>query len=192
MVVPAARPARSRRRSAGRPRPASGRAAPGTARGAGARRPSTAPVARPIARHGLNARNTSPNSSDANTSPTQKMIMMNGGREVVVAVDVARRSRPTITTTSSATPIAPHTMSTTRLPSARPSPHGSGRHGGVLQLRLRPQHRERGERDDEHGGRRPGEQPLRDRQVRRWLSPLCANAVAGAASAARRSAWRRG
>src|SRR5262245_47070415 len=36
---------------------------------------------------------------------------------------------------SSATPIVPHTTSTKRLPSARPIPSGSGRHGGVPSIR---------------------------------------------------------
>ncbi len=47
--------------------------------GMGRRCPGSAPVVRPIARYGLKARNTSPNSSDSTTSPTQKMIRMNVG-----------------------------------------------------------------------------------------------------------------
>ena len=39
-------------------------------------------MTRPIARQGLNARNTSPNSSEANTSPTQKMMRMNAGAKL--------------------------------------------------------------------------------------------------------------
>ena len=35
----------------------------------------------------------------------------------------------------------------------------------ALQPRLRPQHGQREERDHQHGGRRPGEQPLRDREL---------------------------
>jgi hypothetical protein len=35
----------------------------------------------------------------------------------------------------------------------------------VLQPRLRPEHREGDERDDQDHGGRPAEQPLRDRQV---------------------------
>ena len=51
-----------------------GRAAPGTRAAPAARRkrPATQPVARPSARHGLNSRKTSPNSSDRNGMPTQK------------------------------------------------------------------------------------------------------------------------
>ena len=47
----------------------------GYGRRAGARRPTSAPVARPIARHGLKARKTSPNRIDATTRPTQNVII---------------------------------------------------------------------------------------------------------------------
>ena len=41
---------------------------------------------RPSARHGLNARKTSPNSTLANTSPTQNVMRMNVGARLSSAV----------------------------------------------------------------------------------------------------------
>ena len=45
------------------------------------------------------------------------------------------------------------------------SPLPIGRHESSSSLRLRPEEREQDERDDEHGRRRPAEQPLGDRDV---------------------------
>ena len=68
--------ARRSRRRRGRRRRASGRAARDRAAAPawrrGARRATSQPVARPIARHGLSSRKTSPSSSDTNGTPTQK------------------------------------------------------------------------------------------------------------------------
>ncbi len=49
------------------------------------RRPSEGST-RPIARHGLKARNTSPKIALANASPTQKVIRMNVGARLSSAV----------------------------------------------------------------------------------------------------------
>src|SRR3954464_3201449 len=76
-------------------------------------------------------------------------------------------------TTSRKTPIAPHAACTGGPAITRPPPRGAANPPPArdrpprvaLQPRLRPQHGEREERDDQHRGRGPREQPLRDRQL---------------------------
>ena len=158
--------------------------ASGYGRRAPARRPTTAPVARPIARHGLNARKTSPKRIDANTRPTQNVIMMKVGAKLSAAEagpDVAgrrsrRRAAPRRSRRRRSRP--PGSRAAGRAP-------GSGRHDGCSSRGLRPHHRQRGERDDQHRRGAPREEsPGRAGAAMRCTSPPCAEAVAGAASRA--------
>jgi hypothetical protein len=54
------------------------------------RSPSERGSRRPIARHGLNARNTSPNSTLTNTMPTQNVMRMNVGAKLSSVVPLPR------------------------------------------------------------------------------------------------------
>ena len=119
----------------------------------------SSPAPRPIARHGLNARKMSPNRTLSTGMPTQNRTKTNVGARFAVC-DCAP-ARPAHTTTpNSAMPIRPQSDLDDR--AGRRGPRARVR---VLEARRRPQDRERDERDDEHGGRGPAEEPRRDRQV---------------------------
>ena len=105
---------------AARRRPARRRAVPGTG---GALQPDGA---RPIARHGLNARKTSPKSTLANAIPTQNDDQHEDRREVRERVVAGRGSRPRSSPRAAATPSAPqHDLD--RLASRVRGQPGSGR-----------------------------------------------------------------
>ena len=89
-------------------------------------RRSDQPTARPTARHGLKAANTLPKSTLTGTNPSQNATYTNVGAMFCVASCVPKNPHR-ITSTSAATPIAPHTTSSARLVSTRESPSGSGR-----------------------------------------------------------------
>ena len=84
----------------------------------------------PSARHGLKAWKRSPNSTLANTSPTQKMMKTNVGAKLSSGVSGPKKPAISDTSAKTATPISPHAISTPREPRTRPSPPGSGRQPG--------------------------------------------------------------
>ena len=119
---------------------------------------ATPPAARAIARHGLKALKTSPNSMLAIGSPIQNHAKLKVG--VMFVADSWDPAKPAYTmSTKSATPINPHSGSSRRGSEKNPAL------GRLLETRLGPEHRQADERHDEHDRRPPAEQPLRDREV---------------------------
>jgi hypothetical protein len=108
-------------------------------------------VKRPIARHGLSRRKTLPNSSVADVDRRRRPV-------VDLAVDADEPGVDRDDEDEDADRAEQH-LDDERDPEQRALPPalevGAGPAGGQAQ-----------ERDDEHGGRRHGEQPHRDRQVR--------------------------
>ena len=151
----------------------------GYGRRAGTRRPVIAPAARPIARHGLNARKTSPNRIDTATSPTQKVIMMKVGREVVggrVGPDVAGDDH------DHEQRHADRAAQRSRRRGCRaraPMPSGSGRHGGFSS---RGRGHSRASAANETTSTAAAPQANSHSSIGsgvRWIGPPCALAVAG-------------
>ena len=122
-------------------------------------------TARPIARHGLNARKTSPNRIAQRHQRQPEDHEDEDRRPVRGRCSACPRSPRRWSARSRKTPIAPQTISTGRLASTRPSRPAAAA-SRVLQPRLRPQGGERDERDHQHDRGRPPEDDLRHRQVR--------------------------
>ena len=145
-----------------RRRPASARAARGRRSGSAGRpreaRATTQPTARPIARHGLSSRKTSPNSSDANGTPTQSADEDRGRREVVLLGVGPRQAGVDDGGERGDAQQPEHDVDRDRQPHQPPLAR-------LLQPRRRPQRGERDERHHEHARRRGREQRLGDRQV---------------------------
>ena len=110
------RPARRPRTRSGRRRRASGRGARGRAAPRGARRRrvrrAIQPTARPTARHGLNAANTSPRNRLSTGTPVQNTTHTSVGARFA-AVDCVPDSPAHTTIANSATPIVPARSSST-------------------------------------------------------------------------------
>ena len=129
---------------------------------------------RPIARHGLSSRQTSPSSSEAHGTPTQNATYTIQGARL----SRSSPSRPGRRTPSTAAPrrrTAPSTTSTAAGNAQQPAL------GPVLQARRRPQHRERHER---HA---PAPPPLRRRTPPRGSADPRGRRARGRRSARRSS-----
>ena len=115
----------------------------------------------PVARHGLKAAKTSPKKTLRNGTPTQKQHVDRGRREVG-----GRRLRAGQAGAHDGDEDRDADRAAQHLERQR-ARAGRGRSRALLEPRLGPQDGERDERDDEHDGGAPGEQPARDRQVLR-------------------------
>ncbi len=120
--------------------------------------------ARAIARHGFNARQTSPSRALTITRPIQNVTKTNVIEKFRSGAGTPVRPVQT-TSTSSPTPIAPASTSVPRFTSRRETRSAGGTGGPVLDPRLAPAEQEPDEGDDQDDQRAVDEQPLRERQI---------------------------
>ena len=127
---------------------------------------ATHATARPIARHGLNARNTSPNSTDSRTRPSQKITNTNVGAKLAVAVCTPASPLHTHDAEQADADGPAQHLERSAGEQRRDSPRGSGRNPPSCSRGWG--HRTASATNETTStiAARPAEQPLGDRKVR--------------------------